>query len=147
MSARITTSGPFASIVEENIDAAAFLWGRWVAELSSLTRNLDEVWSWTEDRLNGAVDGVLVAKGELFSRVIDRALSQKNLAFHTLAAHLLTVATDPAARTRLAQVVCETDGPALAALLRGIEVSHLDGTFSLVTRALRKKSPQHCAAL
>src|SRR5215467_8905410 len=122
MSARITTSGPFASIVEENIDAAAFLWGRWEAELSSLTRNLDEVWSWTEDRLNGAVDGVLVAKGKLFSRVIDRALSQKDLAFHTLAAHLLTVAPDPAARAHLAHVACEAEGAGLAALARGIEV-------------------------
>jgi hypothetical protein len=30
------------------------------SELASLTRNLDEVWSWTEDRLHGALDGVRV---------------------------------------------------------------------------------------
>jgi len=145
--ANIAAPGPFAEIVEENLDEAAFLWGRWESELGSLTRNLDEVWSWTEDRLNGAIDGVLVAREPLFGRVIDRALSVKDLLFHTLAAHLLTVAPDPAARERLAQLLSEAEGASLAAMLRGIEVSHLDGTFSIVTRALLKKSPQHCAAL
>jgi uncharacterized protein (TIGR02270 family) len=147
VSQHVAARGPFAEIVEENVDEAAFLWGRWETELTSLTRNLDEIWSWTEDRLNGAVDGVLVAQGELFARVIERALAQKDAHFHTLAAHLLTVAPDPAARVRLADVVCEADGASLAAMLRGIETSHLDGTFSTVTRALLKKSAQHCAAL
>jgi uncharacterized protein (TIGR02270 family) len=147
VSANIAASGPFPEIVEENLDEAAFLWGRWESELGSLTRNLDEVWSWTEDRLNGAMDGVLVAREPLFGRLIDRALSVKDLIFHTLAAHLLTVAPDPAARERLAQLLCEAEGASLAAMLRGIEVSHLDGTFSIVTRALLKQSPVHCAAL
>jgi uncharacterized protein (TIGR02270 family) len=143
----VAAAGPFAHIVEENLDEAAFLWGRWEAELSSLTRDLDEVWSWTEDRLNGAVDGVLVAHGELFSRVIERALAQKEPAFHTLAAHLMTVAPDPAERASLAHVVCNAQGASLAAMVRGIEVSNLDGTFSTVTRALMKRGPRHCAAL
>jgi uncharacterized protein (TIGR02270 family) len=147
VSANVAASGPFPEIVEENLDEAAFLWGRWESELGSLTRNLDEVWSWTEDRMNGAIDGVLVARDPLFGRLIDRALSVKDLLFHTLAAHLLTVAPDPAARQRLAQLLCEAEDGSLAAMLRGIEVSHLDGTFSIVTRALLKKSPQHCAAL
>jgi len=145
--ASIAAAGPFPEIVEENLDEAAFLWGRWESELGSLTRNLDEVWSWTEDRLNGAIDGVLVARDPLFGRLIDRALSAKDLLFHTLAAHLLTVTPDPAARQRMAQLLCEAEGANLAAMLRGIEVSHLDGTFSIVTRVLLKKSPQHCAAL
>jgi len=143
----IAACGPFPEIVEENLDEAAFLWGRWETELASLTRNLDEVWSWTEDRLNGAIDGLLVARDPLFTQVIERALSVKDLSFHTVAAHLLTVAADPQARSRLAQLACEAQGPNLAAMLRGIEVSHLDGTFSTVTRALLKRSPQHCAGL
>jgi len=147
VSANIAAAGPFPDIVEENLDEAAFLWGRWETELASLTRNLDEVWSWTEDRLNGAIDGVLVASDPLLTQVIDRALSLRDLNFHTVAAHLLTVAPDPQARARLAQLVCEAQGASLAAMARGIEVSPLDGTFSTVTRALLKKSPQHCAAL
>jgi len=35
----------------------------------------------------------------------------------------------------------------LAAILRGIEVAQLNGTFSTVTRALLKRGPEHCAAL
>ena len=140
-------SGPFADLVEENLHEAAFLWDRWEAELVSLTRNLDEIWSWTEDRMNGALDGVLVAQGDLFARMIEQAFSQKELVFHTLGAQLLTVAPDPSARALLAQLVCEAEGMNLSAMVRGIEVSHLDGTFSTVTRALLKKSPQHCAAL
>ena len=147
MSANIAAAGPFPDIVEENLDEAAFLWGRWETELASLTRNLDEVWSWTEDRLNGAIDGVLVASDPLLTQVIDRALSLRDLNFHTVAAHLLTVAPDPQARARLAQLACEAQGASLAAMARGIEVSPLDGTFSTVTRALLRKSPQHCAAL
>ena len=147
MSAQIATAGPFPDIVEESLDEAAFLWGRWEAELSSLTRNLDEVWSWTEDRLNGALDGLLVARDPLLTEVIDRALSLKDLNFHTVAAHILTVAPDAQARPRLATLVCEARSASLAAMLRGIEVSRLDGTFSTVTRALLKKSPEHCAAL
>jgi len=145
--ANTAASGPFPEIVEENLDEAAFLWGRWEADLGSLTRNLDEVWSWTEDRLNGAIDGLLVARDELLKRMVERALSLQDLAFHTVAAHLLTIAADAAARSQLAQLVCEAQGASLAAMMRGIEVAHLDGTFSIVTRALLKKSPQHCAAL
>ena len=147
MSTNIAAPGPFPDIVEENLDEAAFLWGRWETELRSLTRNLDEVWSWTEDRLNGAIDGVLVSREPLFSELIERALSDRDLRFSTLAAHLLTVAPEPSARSRLAKIVCDAEGARLEAMLRGIEVSHLDGTFSIVTRALLKKSPQHCAAL
>lgn len=147
MSAAPAAAGPFPDIVEENLDEAAFLWGRWESELASLTRNLDEVWLWTEDRLNGAIDGVLVAGEPLFSRVIEGALSVKDLSFHTVAGHLLTVAQDPESRPRLATLLCEAQGANLDATVRGIEVSQLDGTFSTVTRALLKKSPRHCAAL
>src|SRR6185503_8422596 len=55
-----TVAAPFQDLVEESFDEAAFLWRRWENELVSLTRNLDEVWSWTEDRLHGALDGVRV---------------------------------------------------------------------------------------
>ena len=54
-------SPAFDDLVEESLDEAAFLWRRWEAELVSLTRSLDEVWSWTEDRLHGALDGVRAA--------------------------------------------------------------------------------------
>jgi hypothetical protein len=145
--AKTAAPGPFPDLVEENLEEAAFLWGRWETELTSLTRNLDAVWSWTEDRLNGTLDGVMVASGALLSDVIDQALAHDESTFHTVAAHVLTVAPEPDARARLAGVLCEARGARLAAMLRGIEVSQLDGTFSTVTRALIKQGPEHCAAL
>src|SRR5690242_8331330 len=55
-----TVAAPFLDLVEESFDEAVFLWRRWEQELTSLTRSLDEVWSWTEDRLHGALEGVSV---------------------------------------------------------------------------------------
>ena len=46
----IATAVPFADLIGHSFDEAAFLWRRWEHELASPTRNLDEVWSWTEDR-------------------------------------------------------------------------------------------------
>ena len=54
---------PFHDLVQESLREATFLWRRWESELSSLTRNLDEVWSCTEDRLHGALAGVRVGAG------------------------------------------------------------------------------------
>ena len=137
----------FADLLEENLDEATFLWGRWESELASPTRNLDEVWSWTEDRLHGAIDGLLVTE-TLADATVERALSSKDRSYQTLAAHLLTVTRHAEARARLATVLCETeDVSTLNAMIRGIEVAQLDGTFSRVTRALLKQGPQHCAAL
>lgn len=137
---------PFADLLEENLDEAAFLWGRWESELVSPTRNLEEIWSWTEDRLQGALDSLLTCE-PLVGVAVERALSSKDLPYQTVAAHLLTVAQDAAARSRLATVLCDSEGVTLNARIRGIEVARLDGTFSLVTRALLKQGPQHCGAL
>jgi uncharacterized protein (TIGR02270 family) len=138
---------PFHDLVEESLDEAAFLWSRWETDLSSLTRNLDEVWSWTEDRLGGAVDGIKVAPDDLLEQVIDRAFSLKDLAFHTVAAHVLATSPTASARARLASVLHETTGRGLGAMLRGIEVATLTGAFAPVAKALAKQDPEHCAGL
>src|SRR5436190_11144567 len=67
-------SHAFDDLVEESLDEAAFLWGRWESELVSLTRSLDEVWTWTEDRLHGALDGVRAA-GPAFVVAATQAMS------------------------------------------------------------------------
>jgi uncharacterized protein (TIGR02270 family) len=138
---------PFHDLVEESLDEAAFLWTRWEADLSSLTRNLVEVWSWTEDRLGGAIDGIKVAPDDLLEQVTSRAFSLKDLAFHTVAAHVLATAPTAPARTQLASVLHEATGPSLAAMLRGIEVATLTGSFAPVAKALAKQDPEHCAGL
>jgi uncharacterized protein (TIGR02270 family) len=141
------SAGPFLDLVEESLDEAAFLWTRWEAELSSLTRNLDEIWSWTEDRLGGAIDGIRVAPDDLLEQVTNRAFSLKDLAFHSVAAHVLATSTAASARARLASVLGEATGPSLAAMLRGIETATLTGAFAPVAKALAKQDPEHCAGL
>src|SRR6185437_15094802 len=92
MNAVRTTAQPYWDLVEQSFEEAAFFWKRWEADLESLTRSLDEVWSWTEDRLHGALDGVRVA-GEKVVEVTETALHGKDDAAITAAAHALAAQT------------------------------------------------------
>src|SRR5882724_6525700 len=104
---------PFTDIVEESLDEAQFLWGRWENELTSLTRNLDEVVSWTEDRLLGALDGVRVAPESLFESMSATALAGDDLNRVTVAAHLLAAAKTPTAISLLCEFVRQATGAKL----------------------------------
>jgi uncharacterized protein (TIGR02270 family) len=146
MNAVPITSEPYWELVEQSLEEAAFFWKRWEADLQSLTRSLDEVWSWTEDRLHGALDGVRVA-GDRVSEVTQAALRGKDLSAITAAAHVLAAQTPPHAREALARAVREAKGPALSAMTRGIETAALDASFAPVTAVLASSGPEHSAAL
>jgi len=137
---------PLWDLVEESLDESAFLWRRWEAELRSLTRNLDEIWSWTEDRLQGALDGVRVS-GDRMPHALESALAGDDPAPLSVAAHLLAARSIPEARSALAAAVGAATGARLSSMLRGVEVAELDGTFAPVTAVLSGKSPEHAAAL
>ena len=81
-------AAPLRDLIDESRDEAAFLWRRWETELASITRNLNEVWSWSEDRLQGALDGVRVADTQLLD-VLAPCLKSDQLEQLTMAAHLL----------------------------------------------------------
>src|SRR5258708_5421288 len=70
---------PLPHLIDESFEEAAFLWSRWEADLSSISRNLDEVWTWTEDRLGGALDGVALASNAILERLSGAALADGNL--------------------------------------------------------------------
>jgi uncharacterized protein (TIGR02270 family) len=146
MTASPITPEPLWDLVEESLDEATFLWRRWEAELSSLGRNLDEVWSWTEDRLHGALDGVRVA-GESIARLVEPLLAGDDPAILSVCAHLLAARSPSNARALLATVIGDAAGPRLWSMIRGIEVADLDGTFAPVTSVLATKGPEHSAAL
>lgn len=144
---------PFRDLIEESLDEAGFLWKRWETDLASPTRNLDEVWSWTEDRLQGALDGVRVARGEL-TALVAKALETNSPTQWTVCAHLLA-ARCPAKPARpggqavaqLAEVVRDAQGPRLWSMIRGIETAELDASFAPVTHVLSSSGPEHTAAL
>jgi uncharacterized protein (TIGR02270 family) len=146
MNAVRTTAEPYWDLVEQSLEEAAFFWKRWEADLESLTRNLDEVWSWTEDRLHGALDGVRVAD-EKVVEVTAAALRGKDQSAVTAAAHVLAAQTPLRARDALATALREAKGATLASMARGIETAALDGSFAPVTAVLASAGPEHSALL
>jgi uncharacterized protein (TIGR02270 family) len=146
MTASPPTTAPLWHLVEESLDEGLFLWKRWEAELYSLERNVDEVWSWTEDRLHGALDGVRVA-GDGILRLIEPLLAGDDPLALTVCAHLLAAHSPSDARAALAAAIGGASGPRLWSLIRGIEVAELDGTFAPVTGVLAARGPEHSAAL
>lgn len=146
MNAVRTTAEPYWDLVEQSLEEAAFLWKRWDADLESPTRSLDEVWSWTEDRLHGALDGVRVA-GEKVVEATEAGLRGKDQAAITAAAHVLAAQTPASAREALATAVRNAKGAALRAMTRGIETAALDASFAPVTAVLASAGPEHSAAL
>ncbi len=146
MTTPCTDAGPYWDLVEQSLEEAEFLWKRWEADLSSLTRNLAATSTWTEERLHGALDGVRIA-GERIVEVAAGALGSGNLAAQTVAAHLLASADAREARAALAVAVQSARGASLQAMARGIETAALDGTFAPVARALAASGPEHSAVL
>jgi uncharacterized protein (TIGR02270 family) len=146
MNAARNTAEPYWDLVEQSLEEAAFFWKRWEADLESPTRSLDEVWSWTEDRLHGALDGVRVA-GEKVVAATESALCGKDHAAITAAAHVLAAQTPARAREALATAIRKAKGPFLVAMTRGIETAPLDGSFAPLTVLLASAGPEHSAAL
>jgi uncharacterized protein (TIGR02270 family) len=138
---------PFAHLIDESFEEATFLWSRWESDLSSITRNLDEVWSWTEDRLSGALDGVRLAPDAALARLVEMAVSAGKPLELTVCGHVLADAPAPGARALLARTLSAATGAHLRALMRGIEVAVLNGSFAPVTKLLLRHSPEHAAAL
>lgn len=140
------TAAPFWDLVEESLEEAAFLWKRWEAELASPVRNLQEIVSWTQDRLEGALDGVRVARDSLLP-LMQSAMATDDAVRLTIGAHLLAAGSAAEARSYLGTLVRDSTGPRLGSLIRGIEVAELDSSFAPVTTALASGGPEQLAAL
>jgi len=141
-----TTAAPLWDLVEESLDEAVFLWKRWEADLASPLRNLEEVQSWTEDRLQGALDGVRVA-GQGVVRLTQAAVGADDPTQLMVCAHLLAAGSPPEARMQLATAIGGASGARLWSMIRSIKPAELDSTFAPVTAALSSASPEHLAAL
>ncbi len=138
---------PLPGLIEESLEEATFLWSRWESDLSSISRNLDEVWSWTEDRLSGALDGVQLAPAAILERLMGAALTGGNLSELTVCGHVLACAKAENARALLGQALRDAKGAQLLALIRGVEVANLDGSFAPLAKILLRQGPEHAAAL
>ena len=141
-----TVAAPFQDLVEESFDEAAFLWRRWEHELVSLTRNLDEVWSWTEDRLHGALDGVRVG-GASAIEIAKTALLGDEIDRIAVATAVLGSSSEQAAIEILAAALTAAKGDKLSAMLRGLELAGSDQALRAAASALRSPDPILAAAL
>jgi uncharacterized protein (TIGR02270 family) len=137
---------PFRDLVDESLDEATFLWRRWESELTSLTRNLDEIYSWTEDRLHGALDGVRAA-GTALVDVATSGLLSDEMDRVTVSFALLAGSTDPPAVAAISTALGAADDERLGAMMRGLELLGSSQALRAAAAALAARGPTHAGAL
>jgi uncharacterized protein (TIGR02270 family) len=131
---------PLPELIEESLGEAVFLWQRWEGELTSLTRNLDEVWSWTEDRLHGALAGVQVAADQVIA-IATPGLASDNVHQVAVSAYLLASTADAA--SAVIRSLTTTQGPQLAAIVRALELVGSNAITNKVLGAAAHALPEH----
>jgi uncharacterized protein (TIGR02270 family) len=141
-----TVTEPFPDLVDESLDEAAFLWRRWESELTSPTRNLDEIYSWTEDRLHGALDGVRVA-GARAVEVATRALGSDETDRVAVGTAVLGSIAEPGAPEAIATALKAAEGKRLDAMLRGLELLGSDQALRASASVLTAPGPTRAGAL
>jgi uncharacterized protein (TIGR02270 family) len=128
----------FDDLVDESLDEAAFLWQRWETDLSSPTRNLGEVWSWTEDRLLGAIDGVRAA-GSANPDAAVTGLQAEDKYRVIASTATLGLSEDAGVAEVLASAVGAADDEKLPLMLRALEVVGSGAALRAVAKSLRAR--------
>jgi uncharacterized protein (TIGR02270 family) len=141
-----TVADPFPDLVDESLDEATFLWRRWEHELTSLTRNLNEIYSWTEDRLHGALDGVRVA-GARAVEVSTQELGSEDMDRVTVGTAILVSIAEPGAPEAVAAALKTAEGKRLDAILRGLELFGSDQALRASASVLTALGPARAGAL
>jgi uncharacterized protein (TIGR02270 family) len=141
-----TVAEPFPDLVDESLDEAAFLWRRWESELTSLTRSLDEIYSWTEDRLHGALDGVRVA-GARAVEVATRELGSEETDRIAVGTAILGSIAEQGAPEAIAAALKGAEGKRLDAILRGLELLGSDQALRASASVLTAPGPSRAGAL
>ena len=137
---------PLRDLVDESLDEATFLWGHWESELSSLTRSLNEVWFWTEDRLHGALDGVRAAGAEMVE-IAAEGLSSGETDRIAVSAAVLGSGNKRAAIEVLTSTLGAADGMELKAMLRGLELLGSARALRAAAAVLTNREPAFAGAL
>lgn len=141
-----TVAAPFQDLVEESFDEAAFLWRRWENELTSLTRNLEEVWSWTEDRLHGALDGVRAGGGSGIDLAIE-ALQSDERDRTIVGAGMLASSSERRATDAIVAALKDAGGQKLDVMLRALELLGSDHALRAAASLFATPDPLAAAAL
>ena len=143
---RQSVFAPFRDLVEESFDEAAFLWRRWETELTSPTRNLDEVYWWAEDRLQGALEGAIVGDASAIGLAVKALRSNEPERVAVAAAVLSSIPSDRASAA-FTRALARARGPMLHAMLRAVELMAPDRTLRSAAAIFAGAEPVHAAAL
>src|SRR5215510_11594759 len=114
-----TAAVVFWDLVEESFAEASFLWQMREAALCAADRTPFEVEAAIEERLRGAIEGLLVPGADVGGRLLLPALaseSQPGGPEVAVAAHALLAAGTAAGRAHFGAAFRAARGPALAAL-------------------------------
>jgi uncharacterized protein (TIGR02270 family) len=123
----------FWDIVEESLDEAEFLWGRWESALVAADQRLADVSTWTEERLLGSIEGLVVAGEAGIARVLAPALASDEIHRVTAAAHALIAGSFPASVEVFASAFRAASPETRTAMRRGLELAAADrGTDTIL---------------
>jgi uncharacterized protein (TIGR02270 family) len=142
----MSTSRVRWSIVEDSFDEAEFLWGKRERVLDSHAQNLANLSSWTENRLLGAMDGILVAGDAAVETLLAPALAGESAWRASVATFVLASMGGDAALAALTSALRVLPPERLTAVRKGLELGGSDVWLERVGRALGT-IPSHLLAL
>jgi len=126
------------SVVEESLDEAAFLWAKRERALDSCSQDLDTLWRWTEERLLGALDGILCGGDAVLEPMLAPALEEGASSRASVAVFLLASMGSDAAIPTLAQALQQASDPILASFRHGLELGLSDVALKRILRVIGK---------
>lgn len=128
----------FWPIVEESFDEAEYLWRSWDSSLDTHARNFRQVWFWTEDRLAGALDGVLLGGNRSCEELLAPGLERLDaVGTFAVSAHVLAAMGSPNAWEMLWPVLNKTSGDSVQTLRRALEVLALPKQIAALEERLQ----------
>ena len=97
-------------LVEDSFEEAAFLWSSWQDGLSSHSRDLQALSFWTEERLQGCLEGVRLAGDAAFESLLAPALASDDRWKLVVAAHVAASGESAEARQVLTIIMVAARG-------------------------------------
>jgi uncharacterized protein (TIGR02270 family) len=131
-------------IVEENLDEAGFVFGRWEASLSAHDQTLGDVSKWVEERLLGQLDGLRLGAKLGVKTILGPTPQSDVLGTISAAAHVM--AASPAGSELLVTTFLASDGKRLQSLCRGIELSDCANLLTKIESGFKTATPSLRAA-
>lgn len=125
-------------IVDESFDEAEYLWRSWENSLDTHARSYREVWFWTEDRLAGALDGVLLGGQKSCEQLLATGIERTNaVGTFAVSAHVLAAMSSPRAWKLLWPALSEASGAVAQTLRRALELLVLPMQIAALEARLR----------